>query len=296
MDRNQQGHMDRNQQGNTMARASDLMNARAQNAQGKRIGDIDELAIDPDSNRVVYGVLRRGGFLGIGESRFAVPTSELSAPRDGRLMLDMQDSDFENRDGFDNSNWPTQADQRFTSRRTTDSANQRDTAAQRETTAQRETAGQRDTAAQRETAGQRDTAAQRETAAQRDAQRTSDQAGTRPATRVVKASNVIGSTVDCTDGNKIGNIKDLIVDTSNGRVVYAIVSLDRGETPIPMSTLRASGDKYIASMNRQQIQAMPTINSDRDPNWNDAQWNRSIHQSYGTSMEASATTSDRGGR
>ncbi len=99
--------------------ASDLMNATARTKDGDQLGDIDELAIDPDSNRVVYGVLRRGGFLGMGESRYAIPTSELTAPHNGRIVLGLDDSHFKNTSGFDNDNWPTQAESKLRVNQTT---------------------------------------------------------------------------------------------------------------------------------------------------------------------------------
>jgi sporulation protein YlmC with PRC-barrel domain len=104
------------------ARASDLMNATVRNTAGKKLGDIDELAIDPDSNRVVYGVLRRGGFLGMGESRYAVPSSELTPLRNGRIVLDLNEDHFKNISGFDNNNWPTRAESTLRSSRTTTQA------------------------------------------------------------------------------------------------------------------------------------------------------------------------------
>lgn len=94
-----------------LVRASDLMNASVRSNDGGSIGNIDELAIDPDTNRVVYGVLRRGGFLGMGESRYAIAMNQLSAPREGRITLNLGESDFDDRPGFDNKNWPTHAEE-----------------------------------------------------------------------------------------------------------------------------------------------------------------------------------------
>ncbi len=106
--------------GRSMVRASDLMNATVRNSSGDRVGDIDDLAIDPESNRVVYGVLHRGGFLGMGESRYAIACSELSVPRDGELRLDLSDDDFKGHSGFERNDWPTRADSRWSSGGTPD--------------------------------------------------------------------------------------------------------------------------------------------------------------------------------
>lgn len=89
-----------------LVRATDLMNVEVQSAEGDTLGDVDDLAIDPDSRRVVYGVLRRGGFFGMGESRYALPADELTGLADGCLMLNLKESDFKGQKGFDNANWP----------------------------------------------------------------------------------------------------------------------------------------------------------------------------------------------
>lgn len=221
-------------------RASDLMNATARTADGKRIGDIDELAIDPDSNRVVYAVLRRGGFLGMGESRFAIPTSELSIPHDGRMHTSLTETDFEGESGFENNNWPTRADQQWA--------------------------------------------------------RTERADGTPApaARRIVKATNIIGSSVECRDGNELGKIKDLIVEPRSGRVVYAIVNSSSGYLPVPMEVLRAKGDRggYSMPMTMTELRDRPTIQANRDPNWNDTAWNRSIYESYGLTIDERYPQSD----
>jgi sporulation protein YlmC with PRC-barrel domain len=111
------------QQRASLTRASDLMNASARNASGTTVGDIDDLAIDPDTNRIVYGVLRRGGFFGMGESRYAIATSELAMSENGEVMIDLNDSDFENHAGFDNNNWPTKADPEWNTNWTSEPVN-----------------------------------------------------------------------------------------------------------------------------------------------------------------------------
>jgi len=221
------------------ARASDLMNATVRDRADKKLGDIDELAIDPDANRVVYGVLRRGGILGIGESRYAIASSELTPLRNGRIVLDLDESHFKNISGFDNRNWPTQAESRLSADRSTQAA---------------------------------------------DAP---------TARRVVKASDIIGENVQCRDGHTVGKISDLVVEGRSGRILYAIVNADRGHMPVPMATLRKTGQHYNLPMPMDQLRSMPTLDADRDPNWSDENWNRRIHEGYGTKFE---TASVRDGR
>jgi sporulation protein YlmC with PRC-barrel domain len=235
-DRNYDRDYDRDSDSSTgaasgYARASDLMNATVRNNADKKLGDIDELAIDPDSNRVVYGVLRRGGFLGMGESRYAIASSELTPLHNGRIVLDLDENRFDNISGFDNKNWPTQAEAKLSSARST-------------------------------------------------------QATSAPAARrVVKASNIIGENVQCRDGHKVGEISDLVVEASSGRVLYAIVKADRGHMPVPMALLRKTENHYTLPMPMDQLRSMPMLDTDRDPNWSDESWNRRIHENFGAKFE-----------
>ncbi len=63
--------------------ASDVTGAKVKNLQGEEIGDIDELLIDPNSDQVRYAVLSVGGFLGIGDTKVAVPFGALQVKKEG---------------------------------------------------------------------------------------------------------------------------------------------------------------------------------------------------------------------
>jgi sporulation protein YlmC with PRC-barrel domain len=47
------------------------------NASGERMGHVDDLSIERQSGRVVYGIMSFGGFLGIGEKFHPIPWSLL---------------------------------------------------------------------------------------------------------------------------------------------------------------------------------------------------------------------------
>lgn len=221
------------------ARASDLMNASVSNKADENLGDIDELAIDPDTNRVVYGVLRRGGFLGMGESRYAIPCSELSPLRNGHIVLDLDESRLESFSRFDNDNWPTQAEPELTGRRTT-------------------------------------------------------QATDAPAAkRIVKASKIIGTKIHSSDGNTVGEISDLVIESRTERVLYAVVHTDRGHMAVPMARLKKTNETYTVPMSMEQLRAMPMLDTTRDPNWSDETWNRRNHESFGAQFETAAVRDDR---
>ena len=59
----------------TLLAASEIKGAKVTNFQNQDIGDIDELLIEPATGQVRFAVLSVGGFLGLGSTKVAVPSS-----------------------------------------------------------------------------------------------------------------------------------------------------------------------------------------------------------------------------
>lgn len=104
-------------------RATDLMNCQASNQAGEDLGSIDDLAIDPASGRVVYGVLRRGGILGMNQSSYAVSLVGSKSGEKDDLVIAASESDFKGREGFDTDHWPLGADEAIGSKQKTATTN-----------------------------------------------------------------------------------------------------------------------------------------------------------------------------
>jgi hypothetical protein len=58
--------------------ASKVKGTDIYNPKGDHLGEIDEIMIDKLSGKVAYAVATFGGFLGLGETRYALPWSALS--------------------------------------------------------------------------------------------------------------------------------------------------------------------------------------------------------------------------
>lgn len=95
-------------------RASKLIGTDIKNAQGENMGEIQDLMIDPVSQRVNYAVLSFGGVLGMGDKLFAFPVSAFKASRDkDELVLNVEKERLKNAPGFDRKNWPNMSDNRY---------------------------------------------------------------------------------------------------------------------------------------------------------------------------------------
>ena len=88
-------------------KASHLIGMKVQGTDGKKLGDIKDLVVDPADGDIDYAVLDFGGFLGIGDKYFAVPWEAIQWTPDGKYaVLDVTKRDLKQAPGFDKNHWP----------------------------------------------------------------------------------------------------------------------------------------------------------------------------------------------
>lgn len=97
--------------------ASSAIGDDVTNLQNENLGDIKEVMIDSESGRISYAVLDFGGFLGVGNKLFAVPSKALRLDTDNKkFVLDVDKEKLKEAEGFDPDNWPDFADREFETR------------------------------------------------------------------------------------------------------------------------------------------------------------------------------------
>ena len=90
-----------------LLKASNLIGKRVQSTEGKKLGDVKDLVINPVEGDIQYVVLDFGGFLGLGDKYFAVPWDALQLTEDQKaIVLDVSKKDLKQAPGFDKNNWP----------------------------------------------------------------------------------------------------------------------------------------------------------------------------------------------
>lgn len=84
-----------------------------------------------------------------------------------------------------------------------------------------------------------------------------------------RASRVIGRKVVDAQGAALGEVRDLVADTRNGRLTHLVVALDAARLaalPLPLPDATRQGDQLV--VDRAQLAALPTFAPDRWPDWN----------------------------
>lgn len=115
--------------------------------------------------------------------------------------------------------------------------------------------------------------------------------------RLQRASDLIGTDVRNQQDEKLGEIKDVMVDLQSGQAPFAVISSggffgvgDR-MLAIPTTTLsqNAGQDQFVLSMDRERLKAAPSFDKNNWPDMNDQSWRSEVYSYYGAQQPAQAS-------
>ena len=87
--------------------ATSIIGDKVINRAGEDIGEINNIMVNMLDGTIQYLVIEFGGFLGVGEKLFAIPSSALKLnAKDQNFTLDVEKSFLESAPGFDKEHWP----------------------------------------------------------------------------------------------------------------------------------------------------------------------------------------------
>lgn len=103
-----------------------------------------------------------------------------------------------------------------------------------------------------------------------------------------RASNLIGSAVINQQGDNLGAIRDLVIDSQNNRVTFAVLSesklmgLSKKLVPIPISALTIKDEKtVIVNISKEKLTKAPSFEKEQWPDMANRQWSEDTHRFYG---------------
>ena len=119
--------------------------------------------------------------------------------------------------------------------------------------------------------------------------KSSDTFATDETDRLIASSKVEGTAVYNRQGERLGTVKNFMVDKRSGQVAYAVMSfggfLGMGQSyhPLPWKVLTYDTGKggYVVDLSKDQLQNAPSYAASETPNWSDPGYGRRIDDYYG---------------
>jgi len=112
------------------------------------------------------------------------------------------------------------------------------------------------------------------------------------STRYMRASKLIGKDVRNAQGEKLGDIKEVIVDVANSRVHYVVLEfggvLGLGEKHFayPVRAFKASSDKddLVLNVDKERLKKAPGFDKNKWPDWDKPDYRAQVDKYFGDSV------------
>jgi sporulation protein YlmC with PRC-barrel domain len=113
---------------------------------------------------------------------------------------------------------------------------------------------------------------------------------TGPCPALMGADTLIGDSVVNGQVEKLGDIKEIMLDMRSGQVAYAVLSfggfLGIGEKlfAVPWQALQLDtvNKRFVLAIDKARLQSAPGFDPDAWPDMSDVGWSNQIHAFYGT--------------
>jgi sporulation protein YlmC with PRC-barrel domain len=111
-----------------------------------------------------------------------------------------------------------------------------------------------------------------------------------PGPHLMGADTLLGNDVYNHNDEDLGDIKEIMLDMSTGRVSYAVLSfggfLGVGEklfaVPWAALTLDTANKRFTLNVEKERLKSAPGFDKESWPNMADSTWAKGIHDYYGT--------------
>lgn len=111
-----------------------------------------------------------------------------------------------------------------------------------------------------------------------------------PGPALMGAGTLLGNDVYNHNDEDLGDIKEIMLDTQSGKVIYAVLSfggfLGMGEklfaVPWNALTLDTENKRFVLNVEKDRLKLAPGFDNDKWPNMSDPSWVKEINSYYET--------------
>jgi sporulation protein YlmC with PRC-barrel domain len=122
-----------------------------------------------------------------------------------------------------------------------------------------------------------------------------------PGPDIMSAESLIGDRVVNREGEDLGKIEEIMLETENGRIAYAVLSfgglMGMGDKlfAIPWNLLQldAQQRRFILNVSKERLKTAPGFDKNNWPRMADQEWSREIAGFYGQIVDWIGPGSDR---
>lgn len=266
---------------NGAVKTSDLIGMDVKNQQDKELGSVEDLWVDMESGRIVLVMVSSGGFVGIGDSLTAVPPSALRHDAANEVLaLNATEEQFENAPKFETDMWDDSSSSKGLAAIYRHFGE--DTAFNSISEGRNPGDGRRNQMGalneKDRTSDQRDVATRNNDTSLNESRANStvrDLMASERSGKVQRASDILGMTVKNRQNETVGDVDNIVVDLSSGRMVAVVLSsggfLGMGDelSAVPSSKLQLNedGDEFQLDVTKEQLSAAPRFKPDQWPDF-----------------------------
>lgn len=106
---------------------------------------------------------------------------------------------------------------------------------------------------------------------------------------ILSSSTICGDEVVNSAGEKLGDIKELMIDCASSRVIYAVLEfggfLGMGTklfaVPMQAITLDTENKRFVLDVNKERLDNAPGFDKENWPDFADTTFANSVHDYYG---------------
>lgn len=256
--------------------ANEIIGLGITNRQDEDLGSVDDIILDNQQGRIAYAVVSYGGILGIGEKQFAVPWQAFSVQED-TLILDVAKDRLKDAPGFEKGELPDQADPMFH-----EQAHEFYGAEPYDVSQRQEPAEQQDDVLWDEGDEADETAETPEAEPTWDWKFWSSRGDDQDWAR--RLSELIGTQVVNQQNEELGDIDDIVIDTREGRLTFALVNyggIDAQRAAVPWTALdlNKSEEAYVLDATSEDLE-IAKIDSDYIQQLEDQQFSEKIYEAF----------------
>ncbi|PHI19686.1 photosystem reaction center subunit H [Lewinellaceae bacterium SD302] len=107
-------------------------------------------------------------------------------------------------------------------------------------------------------------------------------------TRLLSSSSITGTTVYNTRNEKLGEIKDLMINVHNGHINYAVLSfggfLGLGDkyfaVPMEAFTINRDNENFVLNVSKDRLENAPGFDKDNWPSSTDETYTNDVYRYY----------------